>query len=211
MTTLHTYHGAPSPRRVHIYLAEKGLDVAMQEVDLRAGEQLGDDFLRVNPQGTVPVLELDDGTCIGDSNAICAYFEALHPEPSLTGTDARSQGVIRAWDRWVEFEGYFAVMEAFRNRLPGFRDHALPGPHPVPQIEALVERGTQRYRNFLADLDARLAERPFVAGDAFSIADITALVTVDFAARALEIPPDDTLPHVRQWHERVSARPSASA
>ncbi|MDZ7811544.1 MAG: glutathione S-transferase [Arhodomonas sp.] len=125
---LYTCQTAPSPRRVRVFFAEKGLEVPMQEVDLRGGEHFSEAFRCKNPYGTVPVLELDDGTCIGDSEAICTYFEALHPEPTLMGADARARAVIHAADRWVELDGYLAVMEAFRNKLPGFKDRALPAP-----------------------------------------------------------------------------------
>lgn len=211
MTVLYSAPGAPSPRRARIFLAEKGIEVPVQNVDLRNGEQFADEFRRRNRCCTVPVLELDDGTCIAESDAICLYFETLHPEPALMGTDARSRALVRSWDRWAEMDGYLAVAEGFRNSFPGFKDRAVPGPHPVAQIEALADRGVQRYRYFLEDLDARLAETPYVALETFSVADITAMVTVDFARRALEIEPGDNLTHLHRWYAEVSARPSAQA
>jgi glutathione S-transferase len=183
----------------------------MQEVDLRAGEHLSESFLRRNPWATVPMLELDDGTCISEIDAICTYFEALQPDPPLMGTDARSRALVAMWSRRVEFDGFLAVAEGFRNRVPGFQDRALPGRRNVPQIEALAERGAQRYRDFLVDLDERLCESTHVAGEAFTIADITDFVTIEFARRALKIEPAAEQTHTARWHDAVSARPSAGA
>lgn len=208
---LYTCEPAPSPRRVRMFLAEKGIEVPMQEVDLRAGEHLSESFLRRNPWATVPMLELDDGTCISEIDAICTYFEALQPDPPLMGTDARSRALVAMWSRRVEFDGFLAVAEGFRNRVPGFQDRALPGRRNVPQIEALAERGAQRYRDFLVDLDERLCESTHVAGEAFTIADITAFVTIEFARRALKIEPAAEQTHTARWHDAVSARPSAGA
>lgn len=209
MPVLYTFGGAVSPRRVRLFLAEKGLSVTEQEVDLSQREHFSDAFRQRNPQCTVPALELDDGTCIGESDAICLYFETLHPEPALMGTEARDRALIRAWDRWVEFDGLMSAMEGFRNATPGFENRAVPGPHPIEQIPALGERGAQRYRYFLDDLDARLADSPYVALDQFSVADITALVTVDFARdRALGIGPEPRHEHLNRWYERITARPA---
>lgn len=203
--------GAPSPRRVRIFMAEKGLDIATQQVDLRAGEQFSDEFRALNPGCTVPVLELDDGTAIHEAEAISRYLEAAYPEPPLMGVTPLEQAQVAMWEHHMEHDGFLAVAEAFRNHSPGFKGRALPGSHPVEQIEALVERGRQRYRNFLADLDARLAQSEFIAGPAFTLADITALVTVDFAARAIKIDVAPEHAHVRRWHQAVSARDSAQA
>ena len=203
--------GAPSPRRVRIFLAEKGLDIAAQQVDLRAGEQFSDEFRALNPGCTVPVLELDDGTAIHEAEAINRYLEAAYPQPALMGVTPLEQAQVAMWEHHMEHDGFLAVAEAFRNQAPGFKGRALPGSHPVEQIEALVERGRQRYRNFLADLDARLAQSEFIAGPAFTLADITALVTVDFAARAIKIDIPSEHAHVRRWHQAVSARDSAKA
>lgn len=208
---LYTCRTAPSPRRARMFIAEKGIDVPTQEIDLRAGEHFSDDFRRRNPDATVPTLELDDGTCISESDAICAYFEALYPDPPLMGSDATSKGRVTMWNRRMEFDGYLAVAEGFRNRVPGFRDRAVPGRHKVPQIEALAERGAQRYRDFLDDLDERLADHEFVAGCTFSVADITAFVTIEFARGALRIEPGRDQTHLARWHEAVNSRPSARA
>jgi glutathione S-transferase len=201
---------APSPRRVRIFLAEKGITVPIVPVDLRNGEQFTPEFRAINPECTVPVLEFDDGKCIAEVVAICTYFELTHPEPRLMGTDAEDQAIVSAWQHRVERQGFWAVADAFRNAAPGLKGRALPGPDDYEQIPALAERGRARVARFFETLDAELADREFVAGAAYSIADISALVMVDLAQRIkLAIP--DGCANLRRWHEAVSARPSASA
>jgi glutathione S-transferase len=201
---------APSPRRVRVFLAEKGIVVPTVQVDLRADEQFSPAFRAVNPDCTVPVLALDDGTCIADVMAICVYFEALQPEPPLMGVGAQDRAIVTAWQRRVERDGFFAVAEAFRNSTPAFKGRALPGADDYEQIPALVERGRARVGRFFAMLDARLADHDFVAGRRYSIADITALVAVDFA-RWIKLALPEECSHLRRWHGAVSARPSAKA
>jgi glutathione S-transferase len=201
---------APSPRRVRIFLAEKGITVPTVQVDLRNNEQLTPEFRAINWDATVPVLALDDGTRIADAVAICLYFEELHPEPPLMGVDARDKAIVTQWQRIVERDGFYAVMEAFRNATPGLKNRALPGPHGYAQIPALAERGRERISHFYELLDRQLADHPFVAGERFSIADISALVAVDFA-RWVKLPVPHEYGHLRRWHETVSARPSADA
>ncbi len=202
---------APNPRRVRIFLAEKGIEVPSVQINTREGEQFSDAYKAVNPNGVVPSLELDDGTCIGESVAICRYFEETNPAPPLMGRDAKEKAVIEMWNRRAELEGYQAAAEAFRNALPTFEDRALPGVlSGVPQIPALVERGKQSMVRFFKKLDTQLADNRFVAGDTFSIADITSFVTIDFATRVeIEIP--DDCPNVARWFAEVAERPSASA
>jgi glutathione S-transferase len=201
---------APSPRRVRIFLAEKGITVPTVQVDLRHGEQFTEGFRKINPDCTVPVLELDDGTRIADAVGICVYFEALQPQPPLMGRDARTRALIATAQRRAEREGFQAVTEAFRNFTPGMKGRALPGPDGYEQIPALAERGRARVLRFLETMDAELAGRDFVCGASYSIADITTLVTADFAAWIkLAIP--EACSHLRRWHEAVSARPSAKA
>lgn len=207
---LYDYGPAPSPRRVRIFLAEKGITVPTVEVDLRAGEQFSEKFRAVNPDCTVPVLELDDGTRIADAIGICIYFEAIKPEPALMGSDPHSKAVIAAAQRRAEREGFYAAQEAFRNATPGLKGHALPGPDGYEQIPGLAERGRARVQRFLAATDAALAGRHFLCGEAFSIADITTLVTIDFAKWfKLTIP--DECANLRRWYDAVLARPSAKA
>ncbi len=153
----------------------------MQAIDLRSGEHCSQAFRRKNPDATVPTLELDDGTCISESDAICTYFEALYPDPPLMGPDAKSRALVSMWNRRMELGGSPAVAKGFRKRTAGFRDRAVPGRHKVAQVEAPGERGAQRYRGSLEDLNERLGASACVAGDTFSVADITAFVTVEFA------------------------------
>ncbi|HKL62629.1 MAG TPA: glutathione S-transferase family protein [Woeseiaceae bacterium] len=199
---------APSPRRVRIFLAEKGVELASVQVDLGAGEHLGETFRSLNPDCTVPVLELDDGTALTESFAICQYLESVYPDPPLMGRDDRERALVTQWNAKVESQGLAAVAEAFRNRSRGFTGRALTGPEGFGQIPELVERGRRRAELFLARLDAELAEREFVAGDVFTVADITALVTVDFAGR-IKLPLPEGADNLRRWHEVVSARPGA--
>jgi glutathione S-transferase len=201
---------APSPRRVRIFLAEKGITVPTVQVDLRNNEQLTPEFRAVNPDATVPSLELDNGTRINDAVGICVYFEALHPQPALMGEAAEEKALVASWQRQVERNGFYAVMEAFRNAAPGLKGRALPGPHDYEQIPALAERGRLRVQHFHEQMDAQLARNEFVAGPRYSIADITALITIDFAARA-KMPIPAGCAHVQRWHAQVSARPSAKA
>lgn len=202
---------APSPRRVRIFLAEKGITVPRVTVDLVKKEQFAPGFRRMNPDCTVPALALDDGTVLCESIANCRYFEELHPDPPLFGRDAKDKAIVEMWNRRLELQGYLRAADVLRNEEPRFADRALPGVEGgVPQIAALAERGRQALRHLYARLDAELATRAFIAGPRFTIADITALVTVDFAARLrLALPPE--LPHLGHWHRAVSARPSASA
>lgn len=202
---------APSPRRVRIYLAEKAISVERVAVDLQAGEHLMPAFLAINPRGTVPALELDDGEVIGDSTAICRFFEALHPEPPLFGTRPVEIARVAAWTRRVEAEGYAGVVYALRNTAARFNGHAEAGHWPrLEQIPALAERGRLMWRTFVETLDARLAESEWLAGDRYSFADITALVTVDFA-RAAKLALPDQAAHARRWYDAAAARPSAAA
>jgi len=201
---------APSPRRVRIFLAEKGITIPTVQVDLRNNEQLTAEFRAINPDATVPSLELDDGTRINDAVGICVYFEALHPRPALMGETTEEKALVASWQRQVERNGFYAVMEAFRNATPGLKGRALPGPHDYEQIPALAERGRLRVQHFYEQMDAQLAQSEFISGPRYSIADITALITIDFAARAkMPIPADCA--HVQRWHTQVSARPSAKA
>ncbi|WP_315784383.1 glutathione S-transferase [Bradyrhizobium sp. SZCCHNPS1003] len=201
---------APSPRRVRIFLAEKGLTIPTVQLDLRAGEQFRPEFRALNPQCTVPVLKLDSGAAITDIIAICRYVEELHPEPALMGRNAEERAVIECWVRRIEWDGIYAIQEAFRNSAPGLESRALPGPLPLEQIPALAERGRLRVAHYFAWLDARLADHAFVCGPDFTIADISAMVTVDFAARA-KLDPPDHLRHLKRWYGEVSSRPSAKA
>ena len=201
---------APSPRRVRVFLAEKGITVPTVQVDLRNGEQFGAAFRAVNPDGTVPVLELDDGTRIADIVGICRYFEETQPAPPLMGRNAADKAVEEGWQRWCERDCIYAVMDAFRNATPGLKGRALPGRDDYEQIPALAERGRARVAAFFRRLNERLANNEFVAGAAYGIADITAMVSIDFAGW-IKLRPTEDQTHLRRWHAAVSARPSATA
>lgn len=202
---------APSPRRVRIYLAEKDISVERVAIDLRQDEQLGAAYLTVNPRGVVPALELDSGEVICESSAICRYFEALHPQPPLFGESALDIARIESWTRRIEQDGYAAAVYVLRNQREGFRDRALAGKWPsVPQIPELAERGGIMWAAFVAALDARLAGRAWIATDAYSFADISALVTIDFA-KAARLSVGEGAANLRRWYDAASARASAAA
>lgn len=195
---------SPNPRRVRIFLAEKGISVPLVPVDLAAMEQFGEEFSRRNPRHRIPVLELDDGTYISETQAICRYFEAIQPEPRLFGTTPAEQGLVEMWQRFVEIDFLMAVMAAFRHIHPAMAEREKP------QVKEWGEANKPKALAFLAFLDRELAGRPFIAGSAFSVADITGLVAVDFMKLArLEVPED--LANVKRWHGEVSSRPSAGA
>lgn len=197
---------APSPRRVRIFIAEKGLDIPVVQVDLRSREQLGDAFRKINPHVTVPVLELDDGTRLLDSNSISLYLDETFPEPNLMGRDAKEKAVISGWNRVAEWDGLAAGAEALRNHAAGMKGRALTGPVDYEQIPELAVRGRQRAQHFLVELNNRFGESEYLAGERFTIADITAAVTVDFYKWIkVEIPDDANA--LRRWYDQVSARP----
>lgn len=210
---LFTTTRAPNPRRVAMFMADKGIALATREVSLRSGEHQGDELRELNPDCTLPFLALDDGTIIGESLAICRFLEAAHPDPPLFGTTPREQGLVEMWLRILEFQGYLPVQDAYRNSRPGFAGRALPGHRAgVAQIPALVERANLVYARTLARLDARLADQPFVV-DTYSMADIVAFISLDFAQRTrMEVAADlGDWPHLRAWFERMATRPSALA
>ncbi|MEQ9641484.1 MAG: glutathione S-transferase family protein [Alphaproteobacteria bacterium] len=208
---LYDFAPAPNPRRVRMFLAEKGIEVPTVQVNAAEGEQFSDAYRKVTPRCIVPALELDDGTVLTESMAICRYFEELHPEPPLLGRDAKDKAVVEMWQRIAEIEGQGATRDVLRNSLPSFAGRGLAGaPDGVPQIPALVERGKASFERFLARLDERLAESKFLAGDDFTIADISAIIPVDVAKR-LEMPVPDSFANVKRWIDDVSARPSAKA
>ena len=208
---LYQSNASPNSRRVRIFLAEKSISMPLVPVDLGAKEQFSDAYAAINPRRVVPTLVLDDGTAIGEVPAILRYLEEVHPEPRLLGVTPRTKAEVAMWERRAEMEGFASAMEAVRNAVPGLRNRAIAGPHDYEQIPALVERSRLRVRNFYADFDARLGEVPFVAGDQFSVADITAIVTVDFAAKAAGLPSTDGHTALKRWYDLVSARASMSA
>ncbi|MBA4218782.1 MAG: glutathione S-transferase [Proteobacteria bacterium] len=205
MITLYDCATAPSPRRARILLAEKRLPHETVQVDLRSGEHFGAAFRRINPHCTVPALVTDEGAVLTDNAAIAAYVEALQPEPPLLGRTPLDKAEIASWQWRVEFEGLMAVAEALRNSSPAMVDRALPGPVNYAQIPALAERGVQRLKHFLDELNIHLEGREFIAAGQFSIADITAVVAVDFA-RVVKVRPGDEHPHLLRWRAAMEAR-----
>jgi glutathione S-transferase len=210
---LKLYHAPASPnsRRVRMFLAEKGISVPLVSVDLAAGEQHRDVYRAINPRRVVPTLVLEDGTAIGEVLAIWRYLDETYPATPLLGTTPKERALATMWERRAELEGFAAVMEGVRNAAPRLAGRAIAGPHDYEQIPALVERSKLRVANFYGDMDARLAEALFVAGEHFSAADITSLVTVDFATRAFDMPISTEMHALKRWYDVVAARPSATA
>lgn len=199
---------APSPRRVRIFLAEKGIDIEMQQVDLRNGEQLSDSFREINPDCTVPVLELDDGTALSEIFAICQYLEEIHPEPNIMGRDAQERALVTMWNSKIEQQGLAAVAEVFRNKSKGFKGRALTGPQNFEQLPGLAERGLARIEQFFDRMNNQLAGNQFIADDRFSLADITGFVTMEFAGW-LKLEIGNQRPDLRRWFDEIKARPAS--
>jgi glutathione S-transferase len=199
---------APSPRRVRIFLAEKRIAVPTVQVDLRNNEQLTPAFRAINPDATVPVLELDNGTRITDAIGICVYFEAIQPQPPLMGESAEEKAVVTAWHRISERNGFYAVMEALRNSTPGLKSRALPGPDDYEQIPALAERGRARIGRFFERCAAgaeRVRRGRGLQHCRYHRAGVGRLRALGQASMP------EHCAHLRRWHEQVSARPSAKA
>jgi glutathione S-transferase len=207
MITLYDCATAPSPRRARILLAEKGVAHETVQIDLRSGEQLGAAYRAINPQCTVPALRADDGLLLTDNAGIAAYLEARFPEPPLLGTTPRDKAEVASWNWRIEFEGLMAIADAMRNSAPAMANRALPGPVGYPQIPELAQRGLARVQQFFLTLDERLADRAFIAGDGFSVADITAVVAVDFA-RVVKVKAGEQHPHLLRWRAAMAERPS---
>jgi glutathione S-transferase len=210
--TLKLYHATNSPnsRRVRIFLAEKGLKPTLIPVDLGAGEQQSEAYKAINPRRVVPTLVLEDGTAIGEVPAIMRYLDEAFPETPLLGATPKDKGLVVMWERFAELEGFAPVMEGVRNRIERLKGRAIAGPHGYEQIPGLVDRSVLRVNNFLTDLNERLGQVPFFAGEQFSAADITALVTIDFA-KALDISIPEGYQALTRWKDAISTRPSINA
>ena len=194
---------APNPRRVRIFLAEKGISVPLEEIDILKGVNRQPEFIRKNPLGGIPLLELDDGRFIAESVAICRYFEELHPEPALFGSGAFERATVEMWNRRIELALFVPIGMVWAHLHELTRTRIKQIPELGEQQRKVVE---ERYRW----LNRELAGRPFIAGDKYSIADITALCAIDFAAfNKIEIQPDQK--NLARWHQSVSSRPSATA
>ena len=208
---LYTFPRAPHCRKVDIFLLEKGQDISRVPVSLARKEHLQNDFLAINQRAVLPTLLLDDGRVMDESLAICRYLEALFPEPCLFGKEPEDIGLIASWERHMELDGYQPAQEAFRNTHPAMADRAIPGfEEGFPAIPALAERARKRFGIFLVRLEQQLANNTFVAGNAFSIADITGVLAIDTAKRTqMEIPPDHA--NTQRWYEALYSRPSISS
>jgi glutathione S-transferase len=195
---------APNPRRVKVFLAEKGIMVPTEPVDLGKLAHKSAAFTAINPLQRVPALELDDGVVICESIAICRYFEQLNPEPALFGRGAKEMAVVEMWERRLEFHLLGPVSHIFRNSHPAMKDME------VPQVPAWAEANKPRVMDFLGLLDRELGARRYIAGESYSVADITGMIAVDFMKPAkLAVP--EHLNNLKRWHEDVSSRPSAKA
>ena len=195
---------APNPRRVRIFLAEKGISVPTENVDLSKLEHRREPYKSLNPMQRIPALVLDDGTVITESIAICRYFEALQPDPPLFGRGALKGALVEMWDRRVEHHLFFPVATVFQHTHPFMKLLV------EPQVPAWGEANRPRVTEFLQFLDSELKSRPYIAGENFTVADITGLVAVDFM-RVSKMAVPEELGNVRRWYGAVSARPSAKA
>jgi glutathione S-transferase len=201
---LYDFARAPNPRRVRVFLAEKGLTVPTEQVDLGTLQQKTPEFTSINPMQRLPVLVLDDGTVLAESIAICRYFESLRPEPPLFGRGAKETALVEMWNRRMELNLLASVAAVFRHLHPAMREMEQP------QVAEWGEANKPRVLEFLAFVDRELKDRLFVAGDHYTVADITGMIAVDFLKPAkLAVP--DNLVNVRRWHAQVTERPSARA
>ena len=199
---------APSPRRVRIFIAEKGIELETIEVDLANNEQLGAEFRKINADCTVPVLELADGTRLTEIFAICQYLDEMFPEPPLMGVSTIERALVTMWNTKIEHQGIAAMAETLRNRVKGMKGRALTGPDDFEQIPELIERGRRRFGIFMDKMDRQLKDSEFVVGDALTIADISLLVAIDFAARS-KISIEEEMVDLGRWYDVVSQRPGA--
>jgi glutathione S-transferase len=195
---------APNPRRVKVFLAEKGISVPVEQVDLGKMAHKSPQYTAINPLQRVPALELDDGTVISESIAICRYFERLHPEPPLFGADAKDMALVEMWERRLEFHLLGPISHIFRNSHPAMKEME------VPQVPAWADANKPRVMDFLTLLDRELKARRYIAGDRYTVADITGMIAVDFMKPA-KLSAPETLTNLKRWHDEVSARPSAKA
>jgi len=207
---LYDFPGPPSPRRIRMFLAEKGITIETEELNIREGAHLTPEFKAINPRCTIPTLVMDDGNILTEGDAILRYLEEKFPEKPLFGKTAEERGTINNWLHIADVDGFHAVAELLRNSLDRFENRAITGSRDVAQISALAERGKGRIGFFYEDLNAQLEGRAYVAGDSYSVADISSLMVVDFAKMAgIDIP--ETCPEVARWYAEASERASAKA
>ena len=202
---LYSYHGAPNPRRVYIFAAEKSLDLDIVNVDITKREQKSPEFLNKNPSGKIPVLELDDGRCIAETVAICRYLESLAPKPNLFGQDAFETAQIEMHHRFIEHELFTQVGTSWING-PIVASTGL-----IKPIEAAKQRSDSLVNDYYARLDRELGERSYIAGDRFTVADITAFCILDFASTLVGLKPGEQHQNLWGWFNRIAARESVVA
>lgn len=201
---LYTYDPAPNPNRLTLFMKYKGISLDTQQIDLGTAEQLKEQYRRINPECSVPALQLDDGTVLTEVIGICTYLESLHPEKPLLGSTPLEQALVISWDHRIFVTVFSAIAGMLRNRSRAFANRALPGPLDVPQIPELVERGKLQLDYILPRLDAELATRPWLAGDNFTFADIDLLVAVNFMGWVKQAVPEDCT-HLLAWYSRAKA------
>ncbi|MBS3931509.1 MAG: glutathione S-transferase family protein [Sphingomonadales bacterium] len=205
MPTFYDFTRAPSPRRARIVLAEKGIAHEVRQVDLASGEQLSAEYRKINPACTVPALVLDDGTVLTDNAGIAAWAEAVQPDPPLLGTTPVEKAAVASWNSKVEGECFMAIAEVLRNTAKGMAGRALPGPNNYEQIPELAERGRARLLHFLDRFEEHMTGREWVAINAFSLADVTAGVALDFAGW-VKVDANEGRPAIAAWRARLASR-----
>ncbi|WP_169543230.1 glutathione S-transferase family protein [Sneathiella aquimaris] len=202
--------GPPSPRRIRIFLAEKGVEIDTVTIDTREGEHLKPEYQAINPRCTIPALEMDNGVVLTEGDAILRYLEEKFPEKPLFGQSPEERAVVNNWLHITDLDGFSAVAEVVRNSVPRFENRAITGSRNVAQIAELAERGKKRIDFYFEDLNAHLKGRDFIAGSTFTVADISAMIAIDFAKMAGKEVPEEYQDLLR-WYASVSARPSAKA
>ena len=208
---LYDFGPAANAKRVRMFLAEKGIEIPIVEVQVRDGALFEEPYRTMNPFAVVPFLELDDGTIIGESMAICKYLEELHPEPSLLGRDARERALIEMWNRRLEIDGLMPMIHAVRNTNPLFAGRVVPGTRSdLAQLPEIAERGKAMLMILLERIDPILKDDAFIAGERFSIAGITGFFMMN-AAKVRDVPFAERFPNVARWHADLASRPSAEA
>ena len=210
MIKLYDCTTAPSPRRTRMFLAEKGIAYENIQIDLKKGEQMSPEFRKINPGCTVPAMVTEDGVTLTENAGISAYLEALYPENPLLGTTPMEKAQIATWNWRCEMGGLMSAAEALRNSSPNMKDRALPGPKNIPQIPELAERGVMKLGWFFKTLNRQLTANNYVAGDSYSVADITATVVMDFG-RWVKVYPQEDQTALLAWHARMKERPSYNA
>ncbi len=207
---LYDYKQAPNPRRVRMFMAEKGIEIETVQVNLMKLEQHSEAYKKINPAGEVPTLQLDDGSCISQTNAICRYLEDIYPDPPLYGRTPLERAQVESQNHLIQMNGIVAGGEAFRNASPNFKNRAISGPHAYAQIPELAERGLKRIDNLLADLDKHFSNEQFLVEEYFSVADITAFCTIGFVRWVKKTIPSECT-HLQRWYDQVALRPSSKA